>query len=150
MGKEKPPSPIYLRIKKAFNGAPDVAIARQISEAGGKAGKSAISQWRNGETVPSTDNLLIISKLTGVPLEVLNGEREVDDEGRTEVETASQPMTFDRFVRELRNLGVEDFHSIKSMRGLSPADMEEIIAVAKSNARATAQTMIEKRTKDKK
>jgi hypothetical protein len=58
-------------------------------------------------------------------------------------------MTLEKFIAELRTLGVEDFHSIRSMKGLTPADMEEIIVVAKNNAKVTAQTMIEQRTKGK-
>lgn len=151
MGKEKTISPVYLRIKSAFKDASDAEISRRLKEAGARVGKSAISQWKSGETSPSTDNLLLVSKLTGVPLEVLKGESDLNNsanEGGGEVDT-SAPMTLERFVAELRALGVEDFHAIKSMKGLHASDMEEIIAVAKSNARATAQTMIQQRTKDK-
>jgi transcriptional regulator with XRE-family HTH domain len=145
MAKEKPLSPAYLRIKEAFGDASDAGIARRLG-----IGKSAVSQWRNGSTVPSTDTLLRISELTGVPLAALKGEAEfshAEGEGDRGVETSSQPMTFERFISELRALGVEDFHSIKSMEGLSPADWEEIISVAKNNARTTAETMIEQRIK---
>ena len=145
MGKEKPFPPIYRRIKDAFGDASDANIARML-----KIGKSAVSQWRNGATVPSTDTLLLISEMTGFSLAFLKGEEEFslsEEEGNREVGTSSQPMTFERFISELRALGVEDFHSIKSMEGLSSVDWEEIIAVAKSNARTTAETMIEQRIK---
>lgn len=142
MGKEKPFPPVYARIKDAFGDASDANIARAL-----KIGKSAVSQWRNGDTIPSTDTLLLISEITGVSLAFLQGKEEAEGEGNREVETSAQPMTFERFVSELHALGVEDFHSIKSMEGLSPADWEEIIAVAKNNARTTAETMIEQRLK---
>jgi transcriptional regulator with XRE-family HTH domain len=145
MGKEKPFPPIYARIKDAFGDASDANIARALG-----IGKSAVSQWRNGITVPSTDTLLLISEITGFSLAFLKGEEESslsEREGNREVETLSQPMTFERFISELRALGVEDFHSIKSMEGLSSADWEEIIVVAKNNARTTAKTMIEQRLK---
>jgi transcriptional regulator with XRE-family HTH domain len=58
---------------------------------------------------------------------------------------ANQPMTLERFVSELQSLGVEDFNPAKGMKSLTPADMEEILAVV----RATVKTMIEQKTKKK-
>jgi hypothetical protein len=60
-----------------------------------------------------------------------------------------EPMTVERFVNELRALGVEEVNPVKSIKGLTPADMEEIIAVARENVRATVITMVEHRLKGK-
>jgi len=57
-----------------------------------------------------------------------------------------EPMTLEKFVAELQALGVEDFNPAKGIRALTPADMEEILAVVRS----TAQTMVEQKLKAKK
>lgn len=56
-----------------------------------------------------------------------------------------EPLTLDRFVAELRAMGVEDFHAAKGMNGLTARDMEEILAVVRS----TAKTMVEQKLKGK-
>ena len=58
---------------------------------------------------------------------------------------ANEPMTLERFAAELQGLGVEDFNPAKGLKQLTPADMEEILAVV----RATARAMIEQKTKKK-
>ena len=57
-----------------------------------------------------------------------------------------EPMTLQRFFAELVALGVEDFNAAKGITALTPADMEEILAVVRS----TAQTMVEQKIKAKK
>ena len=36
--------------------------------------RQAVSRWENGETVPSTDTLKIISKTFGIPINTLLGQ----------------------------------------------------------------------------
>ena len=57
-----------------------------------------------------------------------------------------EPMTRERFFAELMALGVEDFHAAKGVMALTPADMEEILAVIRS----TAKTMVEQKIKARK
>ena len=57
-----------------------------------------------------------------------------------------EPMTLKRFFAEMVALGVEDFNAAKGITALTPADMEEILAVVRS----TAQTMVEQKIKAKK
>src|SRR2546423_15605558 len=157
MRKEKPIAPIYERIKKAFNDALDKEVSdKEIAEAV-KVRKSAVSQWKYGDTSPKTDHLLLIAELTGVPFASLRGENDlsdVADENNEGDSTEPEPMSLEKFIIKLQALGVEDVHSIKSMEKLTPTDMEEIIAVAENNAKVTAQTtaqtMIKQRIKAKK
>jgi transcriptional regulator with XRE-family HTH domain len=142
--QEEKDTSIYERVKRAFGKDSDAKISRRLN-----LDKSAVSKWKNGETKPSTDTLLLVAELTGVPLAQLKGEEEIGEEYIPPTENLQGEMTPERFTKELQALGVEDFHSIKSMKGLTPADMEEIIAVAKNTAKTTAQTMIEQRTKTK-
>jgi transcriptional regulator with XRE-family HTH domain len=83
------------------------------------------------------EKLRALAKGLGVP------EDEIFDVARGK---APEPMTLQRFVDELQALGVEDFNPAKGMRALTPADMEEILAVVRS----TAQTMVEQKLKAKK
>jgi transcriptional regulator with XRE-family HTH domain len=61
-----------------------------------------------------------------------------------------EPLTLERFIAELQALGVEEINPAKGMKALTPADMEEILEVAKSNVRATVTTMVEQKIKGKK
>lgn len=69
-----------------------------------------------------------------------------EEELRAVVFGDKQKMTLERFIAELEALGVEDFNPAKGMSALSAADMEEIIAVARSTVRA----MVEQKIKNKK
>jgi hypothetical protein len=55
------------------------------------------------------------------------------------------PITFERFIAELQALGVEDFNAAKGWKKLTSADMEEVLAVARS----TVKAMVEQKLKQK-
>ena len=139
-------TPIYSRIKDAFNGIADSKIATELG-----VEKQSVYQWKIGRTKPSIENLLKAEEKTGLPYKwFLTGDKAyLSTENKEEPNNLDKPMTLERFIEELKAMGAEDFHSIKSMRGLSPADMEEILATARRNAQATAQAMIELRIKGK-
>jgi transcriptional regulator with XRE-family HTH domain len=59
-------SPIYGRIKKAFKGASDSYIYKQL-----RVSKQAFNQWKSGKTKPGLDKLIRISELTGKSVEWL-------------------------------------------------------------------------------
>lgn len=65
--------------------------------------------------------------------------------------TPPAPMTRELFLEEMERLGVDDFNPVKGWKKLTPADMEEIIKVARREAhaaaRSAAQVMIEQKLK---
>lgn len=143
-------SPLYQRIKDAFNRASDVSISKEL-----KISRAAVSQWKTGDTAPSDGTLLLVAEITGKPYKWLKtGESKYlssEDKETSKIteKTQAEQMSLERFVTELQSLGVEDFNPAKSLKALTPADMEEILAVARSTARSTAQTMIKQRVKAK-
>ncbi|MBA3241988.1 MAG: helix-turn-helix transcriptional regulator [Acidobacteria bacterium] len=144
------------RIRKEVGGGNNKEVAEKLTKLGIKVSPQLISNWKKGQG-PTRKRLTQIAEKCNVSIDsLLYGDidkrknRENDEGNLTRAETSQEPMTPKRFAAELRALGVEDFHSTKSMKGLTPTDMEEIIAVTKMNAKTTAQTMIEQRIKAKK
>jgi len=147
-GDLSPEKQLVERIRTLAGGGNDKEIAPELG-----VSAASISHWKRGEG-PGKKKLKQIAEKYNVTLDYLLHGDETDKSNsekkdNSSPETALTPMTRGRFIAELQSFGVEDFHSIKSMEGLSPTDMEEIIAVVKNNAKTTAQMMIELRTKSK-
>jgi transcriptional regulator with XRE-family HTH domain len=115
-----------------------LSLAEVSQLAGGQITRSHISRIENGElTNVGLDKLRALAKGLNV------SEEEITS---VAFGKAPEPMTRERFFAELMAMGVEDFHAAKGTTALTPADMEEILAVVRS----TAKTMVEQKIKAKK
>jgi transcriptional regulator with XRE-family HTH domain len=109
-----------------------------VRQSDNQIANSHVSRIENGLTTNiTTEKLRSLAKGLGVP------EDEIFSVARGK---QSEPMTRERFFAELMAMGVEDFHAAKGTTALTPADMEEILAVVRS----TAKTMVEQKIKAKK
>jgi transcriptional regulator with XRE-family HTH domain len=134
----------YGRLKDAFGGLSDKKLGDELGVT-----KQAVSQWKRGITEPGEAVLIIAAEKTELPYKwLLTGDKkylpsESNKNLNADEKMPAQAMTFESFKAELRALGVEDVNPLKSFEGLTPADMDEILAVARS----TVKTMVEQKIK---
>lgn len=115
-----------------------LSYSKMAARSGGLVAVSTLHGVMSGKTKELTpDTIAGLAKMLGVSDgHILTALRD----------KPLEPMTLERFVSELQELGAEDVNPAKSMSALTPADMEEIIAVTRSNVR----TMVEQKLKAKK
>lgn len=116
----------------------DYSLSRVERNSNGAIDGSYVNRVENG----------LIKNVSPEKLKALAKGLNVSEEEITSIAfgKSPEPMTRERFFAELMAMGVEDFHAAKGTTALTPADMEEILAVIRS----TAKTMVEQKIKAKK